>query len=222
MNRETRRFIRPLAITFLAGLLWTASGPPARAGSFDYLFSVSHVGNDDQYFLNFTVSNSGYGRAVLEPVLPRLRYVETDLPVVLFLARHSRRPVEFIVDLRAGGLGWSIILGRLNLAPSILFAGIDRDPGPPYGKAWGYWRKNPRGARFSDADIVGLVQVQTAARHAGLSAFELARGRGQGRKVSAAVADTKGRPWKGKPERAHGGPDKGKPKGQGHGKPPGN
>jgi hypothetical protein len=220
MNRETKRFIRPLAMTLLAGLLMTATGVPAQAGSFDYLFSVGHVSDDNQYFLNFTVSNSGYSRAVLEPVLPRLRYVEADLPVVLFLARHSGRPVEFIVDLRSGGLSWSVVMGRLNLAPSILFVGIDRDPGPPYGKAWGYWRKNPKGVRFSDTDVVGLVQVQTAARHAGLSAFELARGRGQGRTVSAAVADKKGRPWKGKPAHAGAGPAQGKPKGQGHGKPP--
>lgn len=189
---------------------------PARAGaSFDFLFSMDHVGDDNQYFLNVAVSNYGYNRVALEPVLPRLRYVEADLPVVLFLAHACGRPPGVIVDLRAQGLSWSVIFTRVGVPHDVLFAGIDRDPGPPYGKAWGHWRKSPRAVRLSDGDIAGLVQVQIGARAARMAPFEVARARGQGRPVAVLVAEKKGRPYhaaKGPKEKHQG---KGKPKDHG-------
>ncbi|MFQ5877127.1 MAG: hypothetical protein ACE5JH_05480 [Acidobacteriota bacterium] len=186
----------------LAGLalLFAAAACPAtaRAASFDFLFSVSRVSNDEQYFLNLTVSSYGYDRAVIEPILPRLRAVEEDLPVALFLARKSGRSVDFVVGLRARGMSWSAIFGHVGVPFDVLFLGIDRDPGPPYGKAWGHWRKKGRRARLSDAAIVGLVQVQIGSRWAGLSTLEMARARGKGKRVSTLVADRKGRPHKGR------------------------
>jgi len=185
-----------VALAVLAALQPAA---PAQAGtSFDFLFDVAHVSNDNQYFLNLMVGHSGYDRQTLDPVLPRLHYVDNDLPVVLFLARASDRPVDFIVDLRARGLSWSVVFTRLNVSPSLLFEGIDRDPGPPYGKAWGYWKKHPKGYAYSDNDIAGLVKVQVGTRYARANAWDLAHQRGQGRSVAVIVGDKKGRPWKAK------------------------
>jgi len=182
---------------FLA-LVLCAAPVPARAGtSFDFLFSMDRVSNDNQYFLNVAVSNYGYDRVALEPVLPRLRYVEADLPVVLFLANECGRPPEYIVDLRSRGLSWSVIFTRVGVRSDVLFAGIDRDPGPPYGNAYGYWRRNPRGVRLSDSDISGLVQVQIGARAARMRPYEMARARGQGRPVAFYVAEKRGRPYHG-------------------------
>src|SRR6266850_1465080 len=83
-------------------------GPARAAASFDFLFSMDRVSNDNQFFLNVAVDNYGYDRRDLEPVLPRLRYVEADLPVVLFLADECGRPPGYIVDLRARGLSWAV------------------------------------------------------------------------------------------------------------------
>ncbi len=220
MRRAWIRMAALAAVVALGG----GSRPALAGASFDFLFSMDRVGNDNQYFLNLAVSNYGYDRAVLEPVLPRLRYVEADLPVVLFLAHASGRSVQVIVDLRAGGLSWSVVFTRLHVPFDLLFAGIDRDPGPPYGKAWGYWRKNPRAVQLTDGDVRGLAQVQVGARTAGLSPFDLARGKGQGKAVAVMVAEKKNRPYdKGRPEQAGGPPPgKGKPKGKpqgGHGHP---
>jgi hypothetical protein len=190
----------PVAGFLLAAIL--AGGSTATAGSFDFLFNVSHVSNDNQLFLNLTVANAGYPRTAIEPILPRLTYVETDLPVVLFLAQVSHRPVDFIVAQRTRGMSWSAVFGACSVPYSVLFTGIDRDPGPPYGRAWGYWKKNPKTARFSDQQIAGLVQIQFGSRWAGQSPYELARARGQGRPVAVMVADKHGRPY-----RAHG-PDR--------------
>ena len=184
------------AIVFALLIAVAAGVSTSQAGSFDFLFSVNHVSDDDQYFLNLTVSSYGYDRDVLEPVLPRLAVVENDLPVALFLARKSGKSVDYVVGLRARGMSWSAVFGKVGGPVDVLFVGIDRDPGPPYGKAWGHWRKKGQAARIGDKTITGLIQVQIGARWAGLSTYDLARARGKGKKVSGLVADKKGRPHK--------------------------
>ena len=182
------------------------------AGAFtpvDYLFSPDKVANDTQYFLNLTVGDSGFGRSEIEPALPRLSHFETDLPVALFVARQSGRSFDNVVDLRSRGMSWSAILHDTGVPYDRLYAGIDRDPGPPYGKAWGYWKKNPHGVVLKDGEIRGLVQVQIGSRLAGVPTWDLAHGRGQGHQVPAVVADKKGRPYAGK---GHGKGDKQKGK----------
>lgn len=175
-------------------LLFGSSGASATT-SFDFLFSMDRVSDDRQFFLNLTVDNYGYDRVDLEPILPRVRYVEADLPVILFLANVSGRPVERIVDLRAPGLDWEVVFRRCRVSPNVLFVGIDRDPGPPYGRAWGHWRRNRRAMRLTDADIAGLVQIQIGSRLAGVRPYELARARGRGTPVFSYVAEKKGRPY---------------------------
>lgn len=187
---------------FLGVLIsWTLLTPTARAGvSFEFLFNSDRVQSDDQYFLHVAVNNYGYPREVVEPCLPRLHDVDDDLPVVLFVAHESGRPVDAIVDLRARGLSWSVIFGRCSVPYDVLFTDIDRDPGPPYGKAWGYWRKHPKKVHFSDDDIRGLVRVQTAHRVCGVPAYDIARARGRGQTVAVFVADKKegrGHRWQG-------------------------
>ena len=209
-----------LLVAALVALGALASATPASAG-FDFLFSASHASNDNQLFLNFTVSSYDYPRTVVEPLLPRIAYVEADLPVILFLARETHRPLSFFVDLRADGLSWAVIFGRVGVPVDVLFVGIDRDPGPPYGNAWGHWRKRGREVELSDDDIRGLVRVQVGQRIAGTSALELARGAGSGRSVETMGADRKGRPaHAGGPGKGNGGNGQGgKGNGKGKGKP---
>lgn len=185
------------ALVFVAGLV-AGPGDAMAETSFNFLFSVNQVDNDSQLFLNLAVSSYGYNRTVLEPVLPRLKSVEDDLPVVLFLARKSSQPVNLIVGLRVRGLSWSAVFAKVNVPLDVLFVGMDRDPGPPYGKAWGHWKKRSKKFAPADADVVGLVQVQMGSRWAGMSPYELARARGQGKQVHNLVADKKGRPHKSK------------------------
>ena len=198
----------------MAAMLVAGAAPAAAGTSFEFLFSTNRVSNDHQLFLNLAVSNSGYDRAVLEPVLPRIQYVEVDLPVVLFVARQCGQPVDVIVDLRARGNSWSVIFTQLHVAPDVLFVGIERDPGPPYGKAWGHWKQNRSKVQLSDDDVRGLVQVQMGSRWAGASPYELARARSQGKSVVTYVADKHGRPFQGGGQ----GKEKGNGKQKGHGR----
>jgi hypothetical protein len=195
-----------------------AALPAAAATSFDFLFNAQHTSDDGQLFLNLTVGSYQAPRPALEPVLPRLRYLDEDLPVVLFLADGSHRSAEFIVNLRSRGLSWSVVFERVRVPMDVLFVGIDRDPGPPYGKAWGYWRKRGKNVRLVDDDVRALVRVQIGSRITGIPVYELAR-QCEGRTVPIVVADNRGRPWK--PKSAEMGPDqRGVPPGHG-GVPPG-
>jgi hypothetical protein len=211
--------------------LWIAScalaGAPARASArFDFLFDPARAIDDHQFFLNRVVVDFGVPRPSLEPVLPRLRNLEPDLPVALFLSRASGRPINVIVDMRAGGLPWCDVFQRVHVQPDVLFVGIDRDPGPPYGKAWGYWKKRRGGVRLADGDISGLVGLQVGHRLVGSTPFDLAQARGRGRTVVSYVAEKGGRGKnKGGPQGAntqgngHGqGKGNGQGKGRGHGK----
>lgn len=184
--------------------------------SYDFLFSADQVADDSQFFLNLTVRNYRYSRPAIEPVLPRLRYVEMDLPVVLFLAQKSRRPVDHIVTLRAQGLPWSAVFQSVRVPYDVLFVGIDRDPGPPYGKAWGHWKKRRKSQWLTDSDVHGLVLVQIGSHIARVPQFEVARARAQGVAVVTYVAEKHGRPYRGRTFASHG---QGKKQGhEGHGK----
>src|SRR5262245_52508158 len=166
-KHRVRRVAMALSVALATGALMAGARPAAAAGQFDFLFSMSNVHNDSQYFLNLAVSNYGYQPAVLQPVLPRVRYVEADLPVLMFLQQNSGWPLPQLVDLRASGASWSVIFTRVGVPQDVLFVGMPEDPGPPYGNAWGYWKKHPRGARLNDHDVCDLVKIQMASSWVG-------------------------------------------------------
>ena len=204
---------------FFAVLL--TAGSAHAAVSFDVAVGIN-VNEDARIFLN--VSNEVWRPPVPTTVIRGCRYPQDDFPVVAFLAFHSHREPGFILQLRSDGYPWHEIFYRLHVNPSVLFVGIDRDPGPPYGKAWGYWKKNSRPGsdrrvRFSDRDVVGLVKVQTASRHFGASPFAVMDAQRQGKRVEVYTA---GR-WREKHGRQSWSPGKGEGKGRpesksGHGK----
>ena len=198
-SRRTRR--ASVAVLVLAGAALVAAAPAQASARFEFIFDSGRINDDNQFFLHRVVAEFGVPRPTLEPVLPRLPRLEDDLPVALFLSKQSGQPLNVIVNLRVGGLPWSQVFERVRVAPDVVVVGIDRDPGPPYGKAWGYGKKHGRRARLSDRDIVGLVGCQMGHRLVGTSPYELARARGQGRTVVATVAEKGGR---GRGKGAHG------------------
>lgn len=224
MSLTPRRSLRILAAVLVAGAALAAAAPARAAisGSFDFLFDPSRAADDHQFFLNRVVLQFGVPRPAIEPVLPRMRNLEPDLPVALFLSHASGQPLDVIVNLRVGGLPWCDVFQRVHVPPDVIFTGIDRDPGPPYGKAWGYWKKHGRGTRLSDSDICGLVGVQVGHRIVGASPYELARARGQGRTVMYAVAEKGGRHGKGRGNGPGNGPGNGNSQGHGNGNENGN
>jgi len=177
----------------LALIVLAAAVPAGAFTQYDYLFDPSAVRNDNQMFLNLTVTDSGVARVTLEPLLPRIRYVESDLPVVLFLARQTGRPVDAIVDLRSRGLSWARIFSDLGVRYDPLFADFDQDPGPRYRTVWTTWRTRPTALRLSDYQVRDLVQVQYGHRLASVPVVEVTRAWTRGRTPVVFVAEKRGR-----------------------------
>lgn len=180
----------------LFALALLAAPTAAQALTYDYLFVPERVQTDRQLYLNLVVQDSGIGRATLEPLLPRIRYVTTDLPVLLFLTRASGRPLDAILTLRLRGLSWAQVFRDLGLGYQPLFVDIDRDPGGVYHTVWTTWRSEPTRVRLTDVQVRDLVDVQLGRKWAGTSAFDLAQARARGRPVAVIVADKHGRPFR--------------------------
>ena len=220
---------RPGAAIVLAASLVAlcASTAPARAGLFYDVTLDLGLKDDARIFLNVTNDYFAPAPAVAVSLVKRCPVPEDDYPVIMLLARASKRPTDEILRLRLDYLTWSDIMFRLNVSPSVLFVGIDRDPGPPYGKAWGYWKKHPRGERFvvRDRDVVGLAKLQIACRYHHVSPYTIVAERNKGVTVEHFVAEkNRGKYPKQKaaraPSRGEGQEkQKGNDKPKGHGKP---
>lgn len=132
---------------------------------------------------------------------------DEEIGCALYLAHVSHRPVEEIVAMRRRGMAWFDILVALRLPVDVVVVTVDRDYGPPYGKAWGYWAKRKKGERvvlrLTDDEFVRFVNVKIAARVYGVP-------------ESAVVAELSGTPdfaaWVHTKEKGHG-------KGKEHGPP---
>jgi hypothetical protein len=179
----------------LAVLLLAAAAPVKAFTQYDYLFDPGAVRNDNQMFLNLTVTDSGVARLTLEPLLPRIRSVDSDLPVMLFLSRQTGRPVDSIVDLRARGYTWARIFSDLGMRYDPLFADFSGDPGPRYRTVWTTWRTRPTALRLSDYQVRDLVQVQYGHRLASVPVVEVIRARDRGRTPVVFVAERRGRTY---------------------------
>jgi len=109
---------------------------------------------------------------------------DDELPVVFFIAQRAKVEPGAIVKLRTGGKSWMDITHHYGLSPSIYYVAFDNDPGPPYGKAWGYYKKHKKEEwktiRLADADIVNSVNVKFMSDRYGYSPEQVIKMRTKG------------------------------------------
>lgn len=175
-------------------------------------------------------------------VRERLPYEE--VPVAFFVASRAHVAPAAIVELRLAGRSWNYITRHYGLSPEIFYVPVAIDPGPPYGRAYGYYKKVPRARwgtiRLADADVVNLVNLRFLAGHHRVSPDDVIRARGGGAdflKIHGQLSrgGKPGRPGAAKTRPGGGpgagdgrgeakgrddgrGPGKGKGQGKGHGK----
>ena len=161
---RTCRSARPAAFAAvaLATLLW-----PAATSAADMFYDATiglRVGDDARFFLNLTNEHYAVPERTAVAVVNRCPRPQDDYPVVMLLARLSGRSPDAILSMRLHGAPWVDVFARNQVSPDVLFVGMDRDPGPPYGHAWGYWKKHPHDgdacAALSDDQIVDLAKLQ--------------------------------------------------------------
>jgi len=168
--------------------------------SLDFLWSPDQ-GDDTQVYLH--VSNMAYQppREQVRAVYPRLPNPESDFPVLLFLASEARVGLAVVWDLKAKGLTWFQVMARLNIPPERVFVELPRDPGPPYGKAYGHWKKHPKEkVSLTDDDVFYWVNIRTQAKYFGVEPAVVVQWRESG-KTWKAVAASEFREKKGKPDK---------------------
>ncbi len=109
---------------------------------------------------------------------------DDEIPVVFFIARHSRyEPIE-IVRMRERGDSWTVISDRCGVSREVYYVPDEGRSGPPYGNAYGYYRKHGNGRwrdDFSDADVVRGVNVHFLADRYNCAAPDVIRMRSGGR-----------------------------------------
>jgi len=174
------------------GVVLAASQIPA-SGGLDVSFGADvEVGNDARLFLS--ISSRYFDRDVraVEDYARRYYPNPDDLSVALFLSSYCDRSPEWFFSMRKEGLGWFEIGNRCRVPVDIWFVPVDHDPGPPYGKAYGYWkkhRKNP-GTRvvLSDTDCRNLVAVRIAHEYYGVPVATAMEWRASGQSVDRVLA----------------------------------
>jgi len=162
-----------MSIALIVGSLYG----PLNAANFDIGISGSERGIN-----GFSLSIGDYYRVPAREIIMIERSIpDYETSVVYFLARHSHRTPQFIVDLRLRGMSWWDISLRLGLDPyNVYVVDSRRYSSPPYGKAYGYHDKGKH-HRLDDSEIVELVNVRFLSAYHGVSVDEVIdrRSRGQ-------------------------------------------
>jgi len=162
------RYLPALLVLAVAAVV---AAVPARAAlDIDFGASVP-VGDDGHLFLSISSRYFDRDVHVVQDWYGRYRNPD-DLAVAFYLSDRCGRSPEWIFSARKQGLGWFEIGNRCELPYDAWFVPVKGDPGPPYGKAYGYWRKHQhdhRAAhRLSDDDCRRLVSVRMAHEYYGV------------------------------------------------------
>jgi hypothetical protein len=149
---------------------------PAKATTpYKFLDDRTQAGNDQQRVLNTVVQHYGMTRDRLEPVVKSLSRIETELPVLLFIADESGQPLETILGLRrTQHLDWIEVMRKSGLKLSVLFEGVQGSFPEPYKASWTEWRMKYK-PELTDDQIRELVFLQLAHRISGRPMAELVK-----------------------------------------------
>jgi hypothetical protein len=180
-----------LAVAFL-GLAVGATMLPLSSDIVPYafLFDRSEAKNDQQKFLYNVVEDSGVSRDELQPLLPKLRPLEKQLPVALFIAKESGKPLAEVVELRKTERFWLDVMNKTGVKPAVLFEGVQGKFPEPYKAAWIEYRMKFR-PEFTDEQIRELVLLQMAHRVSGQPMEEIAKGVSKGKTPEMVLAKYK-------------------------------
>jgi hypothetical protein len=148
------------------------------------------IGNEGVNGFHFSVGEY-YRVPEREVLVVRKRGIpDEELPVVFFLATRARVAPGMIIDLRLGGMSWMDITLRHRLSPEIYYVPINGGKiGPPYGNAYGHYKKHPRNewgkVRLPDRDVVNMVNLKFMSEHYGYPPEKVMQMRAEGRKFAA-------------------------------------
>ncbi len=179
--------ILPLCLLFML-----ATSGASRAGV-DVSFGANvPVGDDGNLFVSISSRYFDREPRVVEDWQRRYYPDPDDLAVALFIGRHCDRDPEFIFNLRKQGVGWFEISNRCQVPADAFFVALKRDPGPPYSRAYGHWKKYRHDHRYvmvlSDDDVRHLVGARMIHEYYGVPFETAMKWRASGHDVRAVMA----------------------------------
>jgi hypothetical protein len=150
-------------------------------------------------------------------VFKRRNVSDSDMSVALFLSTRAKVSNSVILDLRLSGMSWMDISLKYGIGGDAYYVPIKGNPGPPYGKAYGYYKNKPKSQwssiRLSDTEITDMVNLKFLSEHHGISADDVIDMRGSGKDFSDIDGDIKR--GKGNNKSRGNGSSNGKSKGKG-------
>lgn len=147
-----------------------------------------------------------------------------DYPVIAFIAHHAHVTPEMVWEYKKKGYKWSAVMLHFGVRPNVLFVSLPQSPRPPYGNAYGYWKKHGDripADRITNDDIRFWVGLRTLVAYTGQDPARVYEWNQSGRKY-AQVAGAKYREKHDRGPKIQqagmDGPGKSKGKGKGHDK----
>lgn len=163
------------ALLLLALFVGVMMMPAKTTTPYKFLDDRTQAGNDQQRLLNTVVQHYGVTRDRLEPIVKGLPRIETELPMLLFMADESKKPLETIVGLRrTQRLDWIEVMRKSDIKLATLFEGVEGRFPEPYKASWTEWRMKYR-PELSDDQIRELVFLQLAHKITGRPMAELVK-----------------------------------------------
>jgi hypothetical protein len=143
---------------------------PAQAGV-DISFGIrAPIGSDNDLYFN--IASRYYDRPVPMVSLWGRRLGPDDLAVFLHICRYSRVSPDTVYAWRRQGMSWFDVGHRAGMPVDAWYIPVRHQPGPPYGKAYGYWDKHRRNPnyriRLTDRQARDLVAVRMAHEYYGV------------------------------------------------------
>jgi hypothetical protein len=156
--------------------------PQAALAGLDVDFGANvRLSDDTDLFFNISSRYSGHDPQVVGRLGARYSNPD-DLSVALFLSKRSGQDPMDVYRLRDRGMSWFDISVRYGVPMDAWFVPVRRQPGPPYGKAYGHW-KNKSGAHISDQDARNLVAVRMIHEYYGVPVETAMEWRAGGRTI---------------------------------------
>lgn len=96
---------------------------------------------------------------ILKERYPFITYEE--LPVLFFIVKEARVEPDLVIKYRKVGYSWFDVMIKFGLHPDRVYERYIIVDGPPYGKAWGYHKKNKnKVVVYRDIDIIELSNIK--------------------------------------------------------------
>jgi hypothetical protein len=143
---------------------------------------------------------------VVQQVVQQQALPPEEVPVVFYVAERARIAPAVVVDLRRRGLSWADIAFHFRLDPDIYYF----HGGPPYGKAYGYWKKHPP----RDVEVIDAVNVHFLSEYHRVAPDVVWAERSRGRSYAVVARDFAAKSG----QREHHPRDDDDDQGHGHGK----